>query len=425
MWPARNSGTTKAQRLLQAFCRDCRGATAMIFTVALPLTLGLIGVAADYASWSSQHQKLQKGADAAALAAASELSISSANETRVTAVAQSVVRSNIPVAEGDSAVDVAATVLANRNGVKVVLRQKKKAIMSALVTPTLTDMEVSATATMSGNRKVCIVALETTKSHALDLDGSAKVTANDCAVFSNSKKANGLRVKSASVLSAPFICSAGGYETQGTIIGTRVADCPAQPDPLASRPPPSVGPCVETQKLVIETDRTLAPGAYCGGIEIKKNAKVTLSSGIYVIKDGELKVDDTATLYGRNVSFYFTGNNAKFDFLSSATVNLGAPKDGPMAGILFFGDRNADDLREYKITSDNARILLGTLYIPNGVFTIDAKSPVADQSAYTAVVARRIDLKHSPNLTLNTSYYATDVPVPEGLGPSSNVRLVQ
>jgi hypothetical protein len=204
-----------------------------------------------------------------------------------------------------------------------------------------------------------------------------------------------------------------------------MGDCPAQPDPLADRPPPPVGPCTETQKLVIEADRSLTPGSYCGGIEIKKNARVTLNQGIYVIKDGQLKVDDTATLYGRNVSFYFTGTNANFDFLSSSTVDLGAPKDGPMAGILFYGDRNAPDTREYKITSDNARMLLGTLYIPQGFFTIDAKQPVADKSAYTAIVARRIDLKHSPSLTLNTNYHATDVPVPQGLGPSSQVRLSQ
>jgi hypothetical protein len=284
-------------------------------------------------------------------------------------------------------------------------------------------MEVAATATLSGNRKICVIALEPSKSHALDLDGAAKLTAQDCAVFSNSALSNGLRVKSAAVLSAPFICSAGGYEITGRIEGPRMADCPPQPDPLADRPPPSVGPCKETQKLVIEVDRSLTPGTYCGGVEIKKNARVTLSEGVYVIKDGQLKVDDTATLYGRNVSFYFTGTGANFDFLSSSTVDLGAPKDGPMAGILFYGDRNAPDTREYKITSDNARMLLGTLYIPQGFFTIDAKQPVADKSAYTAIVARRIDLKHSPNLTLNTNYHATDVPVPQGLGPSSQVRL--
>jgi hypothetical protein len=247
----------------------------------------------------------------------------------------------------------------------------------------------------------------------------------DCSVYSNSAIKSGIRVKSSAVLSAPFVCSAGGYDIQGRVDGSRMSDCPPQPDPLANRPPPSVGPCKETKKLVIESDRTLTPGTYCEGIEIKKTARVNLDAGIYVIKDGQLKVDDTATLSGRNVGFYFTGTNANFDFVSSATVDLGAPKDGPMAGILFYGDRNAPDLREYKITSDNARTLLGTLYIPKGTFTIDAKTPVADKSAYTAIVARRIDLKNAPNLTLNTNYYATDVPVPQGLGPMGNARLTR
>lgn len=384
---------------------------------------GLAGVAVDYSSWSNQNQKLQKAADAAALAAASELSISSANETRINAIAESVVTAQITLARGDGPVSVTARIEQNRGAVTVLVRQQKAAIMSKLVSPALTDIEVAATATLSGNRKICVIALEPSKNKALDLDGAARLTAMDCAVFSNSTLKEGLNVKSAAVLSSPFICSAGGYGGDGRIEGTRMSDCPPQPDPLANRPPPSVGPCKESQKLVIETDRQLTPGTYCEGIEIKSTAKVTLSAGIYVIKDGQLKVDDTATLYGRNVGFYFTGIGANFDFLSSSTVDLSAPRDGPMAGILFYGDRNAPDTREYKITSDNARMLLGTLYIPQGFFTIDAKTPVADKSAYTAIVARRIELKHSPNLTLNTNYHSTDVPVPQGLGPSSNVRL--
>jgi hypothetical protein len=41
-------------------------------------------------------------------------------------------------------------------------------------------------------------------------------------------------------------------------------------------------------------------------------------------------------------------------------------------------------------------------------------------------VTRRLELFQAPNLVLNARYNATDVPVPDGLGPNSGViRLVE
>jgi hypothetical protein len=80
--------------------------------------------------------------------------------------------------------------------------------------------------------------------------------------------------------------------------------------------------------------------------------------------------------------------------------------------------------REHKILSDNARTLLGTIYMPQGRLIIDATKPIADKSAYTVLVVRRIDLHAGPNLILNSDYSASDVPVPKGVGPyGSNVML--
>ena len=74
----------------------------------------------------------------------------------------------------------------------------------------------------------------------------------------------------------------------------------------------------------------------------------------------------------------------------------------------------------YRILSDNARMLLGTIYMPQGRLIIDANKPIADKSAYTVLVVQRIDLHSGPNLILNSDYSATDVPVPPGVGPYGN-----
>ena len=84
-------------------------------------------------------------------------------------------------------------------------------------------------------------------------------------------------------------------------------------------------------------------------------------------------------------------------------------------------------MRTYRIISDNARNLLGTIYLPAGRLVVDAKKPIADRSAYTIIVAKQVELFDGPNLYLNTNYSATDVPVPQGVGPTTPraVSLVQ
>ena len=143
--------------------------------------------------------------------------------------------------------------------------------------------------------------------------------------------------------------------------------------------------------------------------------------------NGPLIVNGGATLQEDNVGIYFRGDLAVLNLGQDSTVSLSAPKSGVMAGILFFEDRSAPLLRTFKISSDNARKLLGTIYLPRGMFYVGSNQPVADQSAYTVVVARIVRMDSGPNLVLNSDYGATDVPVPQGVGPTggSTISLSQ
>jgi hypothetical protein len=64
-------------------------------------------------------------------------------------------------------------------------------------------------------------------------------------------------------------------------------------------------------------------------------------------------------------------------------------------------------------------MLLGTIYLPQGMLYVGANSPVADLSAYTIVVAGQFSLSAGPTMVLNSNYGATTVPVPPRLGPKS------
>lgn len=159
---------------------------------------------------------------------------------------------------------------------------------------------------------------------------------------------------------------------------------------------------------------TVKPGTYCGGISITGTSAVTFESGIYVIKDGPLQVDGTAQVTGVDVGFFFSGQKANFSFNTDTSIDLAAPKDGLMAGLLFFGSRTQSGAA-YKILSDHAHQLLGTIYLPEGALTVDANQPIADKSAYTAIVAKKVIAYSGPTVVLNTNYDQTEVPVPSGI----------
>ena len=158
---------------------------------------------------------------------------------------------------------------------------------------------------------------------------------------------------------------------------------------------------------------------------------MTAKPGIYVIKGGDLSVGKGGKLRGVNVGLYLTGAKASAIFAADSTIDLTAPKDGPMAGLLIWQNANSGGKKKRKraprveILSNNARNLLGTIYLPRSALRVGAKAPVADRSAYTVLIVKSLQLFDGPDLHLNTNYGDTDVPVPNGVGPTGrNIHLV-
>ena len=181
------------------------------------------------------------------------------------------------------------------------------------------------------------------------------------------------------------------------------------------RSEPAVGSCAFDGLEIKDEIRTLSPGVYCNGLKISGDAQVTFNPGVYVIKDAKFHVQDTAQITGTNVGFYLADDNVLFEFTEETSIELTAPKDGPLAGILFFDSRSANPGRKHRINSNNARKLIGTFYLPQSTLLVDAKAPVADESAFTVIIARSVELLEKPSLVLNSDYSLTDIPAPTGL----------
>ncbi|MFG7489505.1 hypothetical protein, partial [Methylorubrum rhodesianum] len=331
-------------------------------------------------------------------------------------------------------------------------------------------ISAKAKASVVGKMRLCMLALDPAAAGAFNLEKNAQVTAYECALYSNSKSATGMVGRDNAMACAQTICSAGGTSTtRANFTPNPQSGCPVVPDPLADRPAPEIGSCMtlpsgatkkpKAGKNLIDQSVTLNPGTYCGGLEIRKKAVVTLNPGVYVMKDGPLLVTNDAALSGTDVAFYFTGDKGSLLFDKKTTINLSAPINGAMAGLLMSEEKTVSEpvdpvsqiedeieedtstvspkpgktppplaaskaMRTYRIISDNARTILGTIYLPAGRLVIDSSKPVADMSAYTVVVAQQINLYEGPNLYLNANYNNSSVPLPKGVGPISGRLLL-
>lgn len=418
----RRNGRT---RRLVRFGRDETGSVMASFALAVGGMIVAAGVAIDYANASSQRSKLQAVADAAVIAAVREFRLGNASEGNVRQAVIAHARASL----GGGMNDLSVTPVADSKARSVTakLTAHVPTYLLHYVGRQFTAVSVQASAKLSGGVPVCVLGLDLDANGTIELDKDAELSAPGCAVYSNSKKPDGIKVKDQGLLSAHFICSAGGKigSKDGSFAPTPKTDCPVLSDPLRSRSLPARGACLATGLELKGASVNLAPGTYCGGLKITDGASVTMMPGTFVFTDGRLEVGDGSTLRGENVALHFSGGKAAMKFDPNSSVSLTAPKSGDMAGLLITEERTNPQDQRFEILSNDARTLLGTIYLPQGRLYVAAKKPVGDQSAYTIVVARRFSLSEGPTMVLNTNYGATDIPVPNGVGPTAGGHLTQ
>lgn len=430
---------TQIANACSGFLKNRIGSVAPLIALMSPALLGASGLAMDYAFMQMKYSHLQELADAAALSATNELSVSLQGSSYINSVVKNYVTSAVADTEN---IEITSAVEGNSDTVAVTLSLTWKPFFAQYFSSKVTPLVVSAKATLAARDKICVLGLMPDTLAGVHLDNKSKLTATNCGVYSNSTSVGSIRTDSKARGVASTFCASGGYQKLGNVSLTPKpqTDCPVVPDPLAARPKPTVGGC-DYNKLVVKSRKTLKPGVYCGGLKIEGRGKAKLKPGVYIIKDGPLLVKGKGELKGKSVGFFLTGDDSIFKFDEDTKIDLKAPIDGIMAGLLFFEDQNVTysfvfnqnksskaplppDVRQHQISSNNAKQLLGTIYLSRSILLVDADASVAQDSAYTAIVVGRLWLQQGPNLVLNANYSVTDVPVPAGLAGGFS-RLIE
>lgn len=400
------------------------GGIAMIFALMLPVLMAVLGLCADYFNLVLIRTELQAAVDSAAIAGARKMVLSGVKKKDIDASVSAYLKEAVDTHNGGYVFETTANT--KDFTISVTVNQQWTPFFAHFISAGITPVKVKAKAKLVGTANVCILALHPSASASVYLSMLARVEAHDCAIYVNSKDSAAIRLDLLGSLKAGLICSAGGtFGLLSHFEPPPTTDCPVLKDPLAQLPEPGGGGCDHEDIVISKGTVKLSPGIYCGGLTINGTAKVSFEPGTYVIRDGPFTVTDKASVQSKGTGFFLQGKYAVINFRKNSTIELSGQETGPMAGLLFFEDRAAPLERTHLINSANARQLTGTIYLPRGKLVIDPNAPVAADSAYTAIVARKVQMTEGPTLVLNSNYDQTLVPVPDGIRSSSQVTLTE
>jgi Flp pilus assembly protein TadG len=413
------------------FWRASRGNVGVISAIAVPVLVLGVGGGLDYGLAASTRTEFQGLADGAALAGVRSFMLANATAQSVSGLISGFVSAQ----RGSRAPNAVVTsnVSQNLGTVTVQIDGDYSTVFLRMVGMPTIHVSTKATARLlTSSVPNCLIALDSFAGHAIEIDKGG-VLGPHCMLYSDSTAADALKISGGATVTAAAICSAGGVkdDSNSAVSPPPRTDCPSLSDPLATIPQPSLGTCTEMNMKLQDAVTTLMGGVYCGGLEIGGKSVVSISQGLYVIKDGALKIKDSAAVSGSDVTFFLTGQNAVLDLDNGTSINLSAPKNGPLAGMLIFEDRSAQLNQHHQIKSRNAPNMLGTIYLSRGILDIGIQYggggkglPVAQSSDWTVVIARQVSIQDDMQIVFNTDYAASPVHPPAGLSTANAAAVL-
>jgi len=378
-----------------------KGIIAVIVAVCLIAILGITALAIDGGILVDDARTAQTAADAAALAAGTELynnwatnkGVDKDGKARASALLTanangfnndgitSTVTVNIPPASG---------IFAGKSGyAEVIITYNQTRGFSAIFGSGTVPVQGRCVARgKKGSSEVGILVLNSNASGAFTLSGSASVSVNGKVVVNSNSS-------TAAVSSGSAICTASELD----IVGGQKSSAPSdftgdktkygsQPmsDPLGDLPVPDPsGMTIQSTKTYTPVSgETLQPGVYTGGISIK-TPNVSMAPGVYYMQGGGFTMSGgSSSLTANGVMIYNgadnSGKTGKIDVSGGGTITMSPPTSGDYSGISIFQDRTST--QPVTLSGGSTWNLTGTLYAPAAGFTISGGSGATMGSQY-------------------------------------------
>ncbi len=378
-------------------------------TLALPVTLGLLGLVVDvgWAYW--RREAAATAAQSAAVAAAMGVSGNSTfscgsgtGSAQVTCQSDTACPSS-PTSPPSSNI-IAGCLYAKQNGfvnsgkqkvsiaagtssspvsgvnpaywITATVSETIPQTFSAILGATAATVSVKATAgVFSGGASGCFYVLEP-KYTGISISGGG--ISSNCGIWVNSASTTGAITQSGGAItvtggnSLTMVSGAKWNHSGGSITPTPVTGSAAS-DPFASLPIPTLPGCTDSGVSLSTGSYTLNAGEHCGNVEVS-GGTLTLAAGTHIFESGMSMGISGGTVKddGKGgVTLFMDGNDGLS--MSGGTLNLSAPTTGTYKGVAIFynccgGSRgnNTDAIG----LSGGPVTLTGAVYAPGSTLSI-------------------------------------------------------
>jgi hypothetical protein len=176
---------------------------------------------------------------------------------------------------------------------------------------------------------------------------------------------------------------------------------PSLEDPYASRITwPAPTKCDYDASVVDQGSGplTLKPGVICGDFDLKKR-EVTLQPGVYILRDGDLRLSSGALLRApHGTTIVMLGADSTVEVRAGARLELTAPAGGPWDGIAL-AQKPQPQERTSTVIGGGEVAIDGIVYLPTQLLVVTGGGSGTSKS-WGGLVVNRIELKGNGQLNL-------------------------
>ena len=394
------------------------GNVIMMFGISFVPLIFAVGMAVDYGNSRWIESQVQAAGDMGALAAAATRAAGGGDDGDTITYGKQVFNENKPLKGGGS--NALPTITWSDNVVTLVATADVPSPFLSVMGKKAIPIVTVSKAAYGPPTKPCILALNQNDHSAVKISGESTLDAEKCAVWSNSgTELSMYQVDNATAQAAGF-CAHG--KAVGVFSPKARSKCKRADDPFAAIKDSlasydSFGCAKNDKGITIQKQDgpvTLAPGVYCGGIDVQTEAQVTLSPGTFHIV-GQMIVRSQATITGASASdggntLIFYGPNGGFYANGAGKITIEAPEDetNPYAGMAIVSD-GVNVGYQHTMNGGAGVDIVGSVYTPNQDVKVAGDIVVNISASEYTIVADKVLTSGSSTLNVVAENDLTDI----------------
>lgn len=351
-----------------------RGNVFVVAAAVMPLLLASAAFAIDTIQLSVWKRQLQRAADSSAIAGAYALSL---GDDEHDAIHRDLDKNKFPLLTQEEDIVVGPKLGFDRT-VEVTLNASRTLPFLSIFTQTPTPIVATATAALVGQGTFCMISLYDGPDAGIDVNGNSDINLG-CGMKSNCTGKECVTAGGASSITATPIAAVGGLDGDGnnfkqpTVLQPHSA---AQKDPFAYLADPSKPPAGCSGTLEATTTFTTEKHQCFLAASVQPSEVLNIPAHVDQITIWGGDIDFKGDVNGDGITFVMSGDNGQAGDLilnSQAKLNLSAPDNGDLKGVLFYRDRRASNI-EIKINGGADSNLTGAMYFPTSDITYAGNS---------------------------------------------------